>query len=303
MIGETLVVAGGTYFVEPPPAPKRWIDTVITLAPGASAWTEAGHLEHPLGYAAAISTPRGIVLAGGADAERHYDAVSFLTLGDGRVHLASLPRLPQPCAYLDGAILGSTVYVGGGRVAPQSPEALRTFWALDLGDPGAGWRAIEPWPGPARMLHRMVALNGSVYVVSGTDLVPGADAQPVRRYLKDAYRYHPEEGWTRIADLAHPVAAAPAVAYGGKRILVFGGDDGSLAHHGASLGDAHPGFRRCVLCYDAGIDAWLTLQDLPGLPVTTSAHVRGHTILIPSGEDRPAHRTPGVLAIRTRLPR
>ena len=115
--------------------------------------------------------------------------------------------------------------------------------------------------------------------------------------LTDAYRYRPGQGWTRIADLPHAVVAAPTVAWDDHHILVFGGDDGRLAAQGTSLGDKHPGFRHEILSYDTKTDRWGVVQELPSLTVTTPASVRGRTIFIPTGEDRPGHRTTAVKAL------
>jgi N-acetylneuraminic acid mutarotase len=299
LIDDTLVVAGGSYFPQPPPAPKQWIDSVFVLAPGSPAWTEAGRLERPLGYGAAVTVNRNLVLAGGCDADQHYNSAYMLTLADGRVRWTALPPLPQTTAYCEGALLGNEIYVAGGRTGPHSPTAMRTFWRLDLDLSEQGWRELEPWPGPARMLACVAAQDGAIYVLSGAELVPGEDGTPVRRYLTDAYRYRPRQGWTRLAELPHAVAAAPTVAWGTRHVLVFGGDDGSLATHGAALGDAHPGFKRSVLAYDTGSDTWAELE-MRSLPVTTHASVRGDSILIPSGEDRPGHRTASVYSIQPR---
>ena len=64
----------------------------------------------------------------------------------------ALPPLPRPVANLSGAVLEDTIYLLGGQEAPDSTEALRTFWALDLGSEEPAWRELEPWPGPARIL-------------------------------------------------------------------------------------------------------------------------------------------------------
>jgi len=171
---------------------------------------------------------------------------------------------------------------------------------LDLDRPAEGWRELEPWPGPARMLPGVVAQDGAVYVFSGADLLPGDDGVVGRQYLTDAYRYRPGKGWSRVADLPHPAAAAPVASWGRDRVLVFGGDHGRLAALGSSLGDAHPGFGRALLCYHTADDTWTHLHDLPPLPVTTTAIRRDDTILIPTGEDRPGRRTPKVYAVEPR---
>ncbi len=302
LIGNALVVAGGSYFTVPPDqgGTKLWTDEVLVLAPGATTWKPAGRLPRPLAYGAAVSTPAGLVLAGGGDAERHDDAVYLLTLDGGQVRTSELPPLPQPTAYVSGTLLTNTVYLAGGREGPDTPTAMRTFWSLDLDRSAEGWRELEPWPGPARMLSGVAAQDGAVYVFSGADLRPDADGGITRQYLTDAYRYRPREGWARVADLPHAVAAAPVSSWGRNLILVFGGDHGRLAALGSSLGDAHPGFNRALLCYHTADDTWTHLHDLPPLPVTTTATRRDDTILIPTGEDRPGRRTPKVYAIEPR---
>lgn len=297
--GDRLIVTGGTFFSKPPHlgGVKQWDDRLFALSDGADAWEVVGRLAPPLAYGTSIATPRGLVLAGGADAQRHYDTVRVLTMTNGQVGFENMPPLPRPVAYLEGAWLGDTIYVAGGRSAPDSPEALRIFLALDLDRPGEGWRELEPWPGPARIFPRIVAQDGVVHVFSGAELVTGEGGVPTRRYLTDGYRYRPGQGWTRITDLPHAVVAAPTVAWDDGRILVFGGDDGRLAAQGASLGDKHPGFRREILSYNTKTDRWSVAGELPSLAVTTCASRLGETILIPTGEDRPGHRTAAVLAV------
>lgn len=302
LIGETLVLAGGSCFTTPPDqgGTKLWTDEVLILPPHANQWQLAGRLPRPLAYGAAVSTPKGLLLAGGCDAEKHYDTAYLLTFDGDRLRIAEFPALPRPTAYVGGSLLANTVYLAGGREGSETPAALRTFWSLDLDRPAEGWRELEPWPGSARMLSGVVAQDGAVYVFSGADLLPGDDGVVGRQYLTDAYRYRPGKGWSRVADLPHPAAAAPVASWGRDRILVFGGDHGRLAALGSSLGDAHPGFSRALLCYHTADDTWTHLHDLPPLPVTTTAIRRDDAILIPTGEDRPGRRTPKVYAIEPR---
>lgn len=293
-VGETLVLAGGSYFPVPPPAPKVWVDRVLSLPAGAAAWREAGRLPQPLAYAAAVTTPEGIVLAGGCDSQKHYDTCSLLTLKDGAVAMRALPSLPKAVAYASGTLLGKSVYVAGGRPDPTTAVAMHTFWRLDLDQVEAGWQEAEPWPGPARMLPIVADQDGAVFVISGADLIPGPQNPPLRRHLTDAYRYDPGKGWRRIADSPQPVVAGSGVGYGKQHVLVFGGDDGHLFEKGTTLGDAHPGFSRTLYAYDTRADTWTAAQTFAEIPVTTMASRHGADIVIPSGEDRPGHRTANV---------
>ena len=173
---------------------------------------------------------------------------------------------------------------------------MRNFWALDLQAPGPQWRTLEPWPGPARILPVTVAQDGAVYVFSGADLLRGEDGQTTRRFLADAYRYRPADGWEPVASPPNPIVAAPAAALGPSHILVFGGDDGKL--FGQQLGDDPPrASREDVLAYHTITDTWTPVGAVPESLATTNAVRWNDHVVIPSGEDRPGHRSPSVLAV------
>lgn len=293
-----LLVAGGTYFPISLFAGgrKMWVDTVQFLRPGGEAWTVAGRLPQPgpTAYGVSVSHGGGLVMAGGCDAERHYAAVRRLRWRGGKLEVQRLPELPEPAAYLSGARIGDTLYAAGGQEDPASPLALRRFRSLDLKRPETGWRELEAWPGPARILPVVAAVGKDFYLASGAELYPGPDGKPARRYLRDAYRYRPGEGWQRIADLPRPVVAAPHAGEG-KRLLVFGGDDGVNAGRVQELKERHPGFSREILAYDPDTDRWTAAGAYPAGLVTTQAVRWQGRIVIPGGEDRPGHRVPDVL--------
>lgn len=299
--GRALLVAGGTYFPVSlfEGGKKLWVDTVQLLAPGAASWTVAGRLPQPGPTAYGISAQHGggLVIAGGCDAERHYATVSRLRWAGGHLKIDRLPDLPEPAAYLAGARLGSTLYAAGGQETPASPLALKRFRSLDLSRPQAGWRELEAWPGPARILPIVAVVGGDVFLASGAELFPGPDGKPARRYLKDAYRYRPGEGWQRIADLPRPGVAAPHLGDRG-RLLVFGGDDGANAARIQELKDRHPGFSREILAYAPRTDRWTVAGAYPAGLVTTNAVRWRGGLVIPGGEDRPGHRVPVTLRYR-----
>jgi len=121
-------------------------------------------------------------------------------------------------------------------------------------------------------------------------------------------------GWQKIADLPHAVAAAPSPAYttSDRRLLVFGGDDGSLAEQQRTLQDEHPGFTTDILAYDVKSDTWHTEGAIATdkqpdpmynpnastwAPVTTTGINWGNRYVIPMGEVRPGVRTNRVLSV------
>jgi len=294
---EALVVAGGGFFPVSLFAggQKRWVDDVFVLTPGDSAWRHAGKLPWPRGYGAAVSTPQGIVCIGGSDSGRHYRTVFRLRWQHESIQIDSLPDLPAPCANLAAAQLGNTIYIAGGQETPSATRAMRNFWSLDLTDPEAGWQKLEPWPGPARILAVAAAQDGAFYLFSGAELIR-RDGKTTRRFLRDAYRYRPGHGWRRLADLPRPAVAAPALAYGVSHIFIFGGDDGRDFFRAFELKDRHPGFRHDVLAYHTITNTWAVVDSMPVSLVTTQAVSWQGSIAIPSGEDRPGHRSARVLA-------
>src|SRR5204863_6369572 len=115
----------------------------------------------------------------------------------------------------------------GGIERPDSTNAMSTFWSLDLSQPGAQWRTLEFWPGPARMLSVVGVYNGDFFLFSGVSLRGDIAGKPLRQYLKDAYRFTRGKGWRRLSDLPRAAAAAPSPAVAlGEQLLVVSGDDG-----------------------------------------------------------------------------
>ena len=299
---DALVVAGGSNFPTSPfqGGTKQWRRDVYILEPDSDAWRTNFQLEHPLAYGGSVSTDQGFILLGGGDAQLHYRSVWQLQWQDGTLNQQKLPVLPQACAMTSAALLGTSIYVAGGQQAPDSTRAMNNFWRLDLSHPKPAWEVLDPWPGPARILPVVAAQDGAVYVFSGAELITAADGSTTRRFLSDAYRYRPNAGWQPVADVPQPVVAAAAITEGPSHILIFSGDDGDLFFRAQELGDDHPGFSKTVLAYHTITDTWTELGEMTKALVTTSATRWNDRIVIASGEDRPGHRSPHVLALETR---
>lgn len=297
--GDALLVAGGANFPDKKPwdgGSKAWSDAVYLLDRPDGSWRVVGKLPRPLGYGVSVTTPRGVLCIGGAGPERHH-ADCFLLRWDGKtLAIDKAPSLPRPCANLCGALVGDCVYVAGGSEAPNSTRCLKTLWRLDLKRAAARWEELPAWPGPARMLAVAAGHDGAFFLLSGTDLSADADGKPVRRYLRDAYRYDPGKGWRQLADLPRPTVAAPSPApLVAGRLLIVSGDDGkNVAFQPRS---AHPGFPRGALALDPRRDRCATLDAPPLSRATAPVALWRGRVIIPNGETRPGVRTPEVWAL------
>jgi sialidase-1 len=299
-----LILAGGSHFPKSlfEGGEKVFSDRIDVLETQAGGWRSEFRLERPLAQGASVSTPEGIICLGGGDANRNYATVFRLRWTGSRIERDRLPDLPRPYGFLGAAKLGTAIYVAGGTEAPAATEASRRFWRLDLAAKKPRWEELPPLPGVGRIGAAVVAQAGGIYVVSGASLSRGPDGKPIRTYLQDAFRYRPGDSWQRVADLPGPSVAAPATAYGTRHLLIFGGDNGENATRVQEFKDRHPGFRRDLLVYDTAADRWQSLPDLlPVSLVTTNAVRWGDAMVIPGGEDRPAHRSPSVLMTKSPL--
>jgi SSS family transporter len=295
-----LIVAGGANFPDAKPwqgGSKVWYDSIFVLPAVEGAWIEASRLPRPLAYGTSIATENGVVCIGGSDAERHY-ADCFRLKWNGRevVH-ESLPPLPQPCANMCGALVGDVIYIAGGTDEPGATSALTKFWSLDLNSRDAGWRELEPWPGPGRILATAGVQGRSFYLFGGASLKAGADGKPERVWLRDAYCYTPGRTWKRISGLPRPVVAAPSPApvLGQSHLVLLGGDDGSQV---TAPPDEHRGFSRDALAYHTITDTWRSLGELPFGLVTTPTVEWNGSMVVPGGEARPGIRSNEVWASR-----
>ncbi len=297
--GDALIVAGGANITGDKwadPLTKKWYDSVFILKQPEGTWIMEHQLPRPLGYGISITADDSVLCFGGSDASQHYADGFRLHWKNGTLHIAALPRLPKPCANACAALVGRTIYLAGGIETPTATTAMHTFWALDLDAENPQWKALEPWPGPGRMLAVAGAFEGSFYLFSGTKLTAGPDGKPAREFLRDAYRFTPDKGWKKLASLPRPAVAAPSPApvIDGK-ILVLSGDNG--LHTTFQPLPQHPGFPRQSLSYDPVQDTWSAVENFPFSRVTAPVVRWQNRFVIPNGEVRPRVRTPEVLSL------
>jgi N-acetylneuraminate epimerase len=294
--GGALVVAGGANFPGQKPwegGTKAWTDAAFVLGKPGGAWAVAGKLPRPLGYGVSATHRGAVVCAGGSDAATHHADTFRMAWKDGRLRTAPLPPLPRPVANGCGALVGDTLYVVGGQEAADG-LALTSVYQLDLSAAEPRW-ATGPELPTGRILATAAVHDGRLYVVGGAELARDGAAL-TRRYLRDGYRLDPKTGWKRLADLPHPVVAAPSPAPPHPTGFdLLGGDDGTQLQ---TPPDRHRGFPRTILRYDAAADRWAAAGELPAPRVTVPCVRWGDRWVIPAGEQRPGVRSTEVWAFR-----
>jgi len=297
VVNDVLIVAGGANFPDGGApwkgAKKIWYDDVFILEKGDNNWKRLGHLPQPAGYGVSITWKDGLIIAGGGNAKKHLTAVWYLQYEDKQIVFQSLPDLPQPIANACGIVLADVLYIMGGTTSPTAVSSEHNFWALDLNQPDKGWQTLEAWPGPSRMLAVAAKADDELFLFSGAQLAGGK-----RTYLKDAYSYHPKTGWRSVASLPQSIVAAPSPAYTHHhQILVFGGDDGTLANQKEPDLVKHPGFSKVIWSYDVETNDWKQVSILPDFPSVTAPFVYwNNQLVIPGGEIKPSVRTTRVLS-------
>jgi solute:Na+ symporter, SSS family len=244
--GGALLVAGGANFPDKMPwdgGAKKWRDDIWVLedVEGAAPHWNASSFKLPraLGYGVSVSTPDGVVCAGGSDAARCYADV-FLLSWDARarqVKTTPYPPMPEPLAFMAGALVGQTLYVAGGQKVMQGASATSAFWSLDLSkrnQPAAFKWVVEPtWPGPARIVPvgaaQRTAEGPAFFLFSGRFPVAGKPTA----VLTDAFAFHPQtRTWEKLPPIGGgrgvSAMAGTAAPVGQNEILLIGGDRADL---------------------------------------------------------------------------
>ncbi len=290
-----LLVAGGANFPDQKPregGKKVWYDSVFVLEQPNGTWRKVGTLPRPLGYGVSVTHGNTVVCVGGSDAGQHHAHVYRLEWKSGKLTTTKLPSLPKPLANSCGALIGDTLVIAGGQEQPDSKNTLKSAWRIDLSAREPRWKEIDALPGDGRMLAVAASFDGAFWLMGGVDLIVRNGEKVERRYLKDAYRYDPDRGWKRIADLPYPVVAAPSPApTDASGVYILGGDDGSQV---GVAPEKHRGFGKKVLRYDIRSNKWVGAGEFSNPRVTVPCVVWNNSWVVPSGEIRPGVRSPEV---------
>jgi SSS family solute:Na+ symporter len=294
----TLIVAGGVKFTADPlgdSGGQIWGDAIYVLPKTSSeneAWITGYRLPRPLAYGASVSTGDSLIIIGGRDAERSYKDVFRLRWNstDRKIEQETLPSLPGPVAYTAADIIGDTLYLVGGQDLENPFEVLTNFWTLNLKDLEAGWKELEPWPGPARKnaiaVRQSISRDNYFYLIGGEAPRLGDNGEVERNQFRDGYRYSPfSNQWVPIMAAPQPIAAAPHIAFGQSHLIVFGG---SFENQLDSV------YSKDLLVYHTITDTWIKEGKMPQGVLMTNAVSWNDGIVIPNGEISPGKSTAAI---------
>lgn len=303
----TLLAMGGANFPDRYPwegGKKKWYDHIYVLPEGGQWLLSGQKLPLPSGYGVSVSYQDKVIIAGGCTDTHHLTSVYSYRWEGGRLEKENLPDLPQPLAYMTGALLGDALIVLGGSESPGGPP-LKLALLLDLLKPESGWQKVEAWPGPGRILPVSGVWNGRLFLMSGENSPVNSFGEKYRDILTDNYALtvHKEgerwqARWEKRSPIPRGVAAGGALPLlNGNRFIIWGGVDAVTAQYRKP--ETHPGITRSVLCYYPGNDTWEYLGDQDKYPSLVTLPVIPYQDgwLYISGEVKPGIRTPSIIRI------
>ncbi|HRP58238.1 kelch repeat-containing protein [Agriterribacter sp.] len=320
---EVLLVAGGANFPDGMPwegGKKKYYDQGFVMkrtGKDSLALYKTFALPYALAYPACVSTPMGVVCAGGENPDGISSKVILLQWDDhaGSVVIKKLPDLPLPLSNAGITTHGNIVYLAGGENADSTCSG---FYSLDIADATAQWNTLPSLPqavSHAVVVAQSSAGSSSVYVMGGRK----KNRNGISDIYASAYVFDLKKNeWKEIQSLPYSLCAGTGIASGKSEILLFGGDKGETFHETErliaainaatdtgkkqdlirqknQLQAAHPGFSKEVLVYNTTTGNWTNTDPLPfEAPVTTTAILWNNDVVIPNGEIRAGVRTPAI---------
>lgn len=290
--GETLILAGGSNFPIKPAwegGNKVWHKSIYGIGPRQRKWNEIGELPRALAYGVGVSIRQGLLMIGGADAEKHYQDCYVLSVENEKCIIRPFPFLPRPLAYATGALVGSKVIVAGGTETPDATAASSAAYAIDLANLMGGWKELPLWAGSGRMLAQSAGIKDTFFLFGGVSLVSGSKGT-TKEYLTDCHAFTLGKTWRRLSAMPYPLAAAPSPCpVIQDEIFLLGGDDGSLA--GKIEAARHPGFSSEILVYNKATDTWSQGGKTPAALIATGCTKWNQGFAYVNGETRPSQRS------------
>ncbi len=251
-------------------------------------WSKIGTLPKPLGYAAFATVEKGIVVAGGHNADGILTD-AFIIKKDGSTE--ALPALPVAITEAAFTNNGNKLFVIGGT--SNNNTALQSVYMLDTAAAKPEWKKLPDFNGEPRILATAAYCDSILYIVGGCSMKAGE-----RGYLRDMVSYDMSDKdpakWgaekSRPASLGFKVAAAVGPApVRENTILLIGGDVRANKAPDAPVVQSNE-----VWAYDIIDNAWSKQGVWPVGIATAPVVAVGYDLVTISGETAPGVRTPAV---------
>lgn len=325
-----LIVAGGCNFPNAMPwegGRKYYSNEIYVLQKAGNkfVWNKKvkSVLPESIAYCGSASTDKGIVYAGGENANGISNKCFLLNWNTTKnnVDIKPLPNLLIALTNVAVTHIGDVIYAAGGDEAKNSSKS---FFSLDLNDSNAQWKTLPDLPVALANATAIVQSGNTgeeIFIIGGrTKTSSGISDLHNTTFAFDLIK----QSWKKCADISDGktttnLSAAPGIALGKDEIVITGSDNGKVFHQIETyisqiaqaktteekekltgeknkLSIHHKGFDKSILLYNTITDAWTKIGELPfPAQVTTNAVMWGNDIVISNGEIKPGVRTPDVV--------
>lgn len=146
-----------------------------------------GRLPLTIKMPAVVSTPKGVVIAGGLTFDGVSDKVYLIGIAINELQIDSLPKLPHPIVGAAISYYENRLIIAGGVV---DGVKFATTWQLDLQNPNQGWSSLPDYPGRI-VSHPTSAIQNNgvedIFYLFGDDVVGFSFKQNNWQYITPAY--------------------------------------------------------------------------------------------------------------------
>ncbi|MDE7461077.1 MAG: cyclically-permuted mutarotase family protein [Paramuribaculum sp.] len=315
----TVIRAGGCNFPSNPMAPgaqKKFYSGIyaIETIPAGITTRLIGHLPEGMAYGCGVTTPQGLAIIGGTDANGALSTVWMLNVGaDGKAVLSPLPSLPAAIDNMAACYADGKIYVAGGNVDGQPSNSL---FALNLSDTAAGWKQLKNFPGNPRVqpvLAASSATGKTLLYLWGGFAGRGEGREP--SLDTDGLCFNPANGkWTSLPAPVDPAGqtlstgGGTAVTLPSGDIMVMGGVNKDVfleaLRNQAPDYLSHPvewyRFNNVVSVFSPKSGKWTIVDQTDAAAragAVSTLTVPGDAVLLIGGEIKPRIRTADILSV------
>ncbi len=204
--------------------PGRYFDDIFVLrkdASGQTLWVQADiKLPAAMAFGVAVSTPAGLLCAGGFDGAG-CSAQTLLLKWDAKsekITIERLPDLPYPSAFAVGGVIGETVYVAGGKKSIADAQWTKDLLSLKIGKDDR-WQVVSEIPAAGRFIASGVQSDGErkcLYLFGDSG---SCSYEPLKG------KWRPAAGFSELTGDAASKGSFSAASYGEYFILLAGSVD------------------------------------------------------------------------------